>query len=305
MTDGDFDGVPIEEAFKDVHDAIPEEPDFIINQTLPVGLTIMSGPPKVAFKSLQAVLFAANCAQWPVSALPIWMEPLRPGPSLIVSYEASAGVINHILNVDCRIKTYPGSIYVAHKPSEFKLDDVNKANQLIKYMDSKDPAIVVLDPWRNSHSGDENDSTAVTEMLSPLVDWAHDMQASVLLIHHVNKPSDGKDSSSYYAMRGSSALPGLADGLLNIESTKKEGEIYINATFKRGPSWRRLIHLGVPGYGWGNKGYEVLNQSILNIGKLWDEGMKDSASIAMALKKQLGEVEAAIVDLKRNKIIKG
>lgn len=296
---------PIEQGFLDVHYAEPVPPEYVINEVVPVGLTVMSGPPKKAYKSLQAILYAAACAQWGVPALPIWMQPVNctPAPSLLISYEADAGVINYILNHDCQIKTKPGAMYVAHKPFEFQLDDADKANQLLDYMDEKEPALVVLDTFRNTHSGDENDSSNVIRLLHPLVDWGHAHKAGILLVHHVNKPAEGKDPSSFYNMRGSSALPGLADGLLTIEATKVESEIVINATFKRGQSYRRTVHLGVPGYGWGARGYEVLPPSVQAVGREWNAGNQDVGALSLALKLQPAQITSALEDLRRNKEI--
>lgn len=301
--DNDDNDLPIEQAFVDVHFAEPLPPEFVINELLAVGMNVMSGPPKKAYKSLQSILMGAACAEWTEGALvnlPPWMKVLRPGPSLFVSYEAEAGVINYILEHDARIKTKPGAMYVAHRPFMFQLDEPAQANELLDFMDAKDPVLVVLDPFRNTHSEDENDSGAVVRLLSPLVEWGHKHKAAIVLIHHVNKPSEGKDKSSFYNMRGSSALPGLADGLLTIEDTKDDGNIIINATFKRGQSYRRCIHLGMPGYGWGPNGFEVLPLSVQNVRREWQSGIHDIATIAATLKQKPSEVTAALQDLRRN-----
>ncbi len=291
---------PIEEAFIDVAYAESKPPEWVVSDVLPVGLTILSGPPKKAFKSLQTILLASLCARWPVRALPPWMRCVRGGPSLLLSYEADAGVIKHIIEKDLQLETEPGNLYIAHDPFKFQLDDPHTANQMLDYMDEKDPILVVMDPFRNMHSGDENDSGNVIGLLSPLVQWGHQHGASILMVHHVNKPAEGKDGSSFYAMRGSSALPGLADGLITIENTKEDGEIIINATFKRGQSYRRTIHLGVPGYGWGSVGYEVFDKDTKRVLETFNSGTKDKDAISVALKMNPGQVKQALIDLRRN-----
>ncbi len=291
---------PIEAAFIDVAHAVIQPPEWVIKDLVPVGLTVLSGPPKKAFKSLQTILMAALCARWPVTALPQWATCERSGPSLLLSYEANAGVVKYILQHDLELEVEEGSIYVAHKPQEFQLDDDKKANTMLDYMDEKEPILVVMDPFRNMHTGDENDSGQIIRLLSPLVSWAHDNHAAVVMVHHVNKPTEGKDPGSFYMMRGSSALPGLADGLLTVETTKKPGDIVINATFKRGTSYRRTVHIGVPAYGWGKHGYEVHEKSVMDVKVEWDKGNHSPPSIAKVLNQQLGQVNQALEDLKRN-----
>lgn len=294
---------PIEQAFTDVHFAEPESPDFVIAETLPVGLTVMGGPPKKSFKSLQAILYATLCARWPCTALPKWMKAIHTGPTLAWSYEASAGVINHILTKDLQIETTPGALYIAHNAFKFQLDNDDQANQMLDYMYEKEPILTVMDPFRNMHSEDENDSATITRLLSPMVQYAHETHSAVLLIHHVNKPSEGKDKTSFYHMRGSSALQGLADGLLTVEDTKVEGNIIINATFKRGLSYRRTIHLGVPGFGWGKVGYEVLDKETEKVRDEYLKGNTHTPSIAASTKLSIQQVMEVLETLRRNLII--
>lgn len=297
------DSLPIESAFVDVHYAKPESPDFVINEVLPVGLTVMSGPPKKAFKSLQAILYSTLCARWKTNALPPWIRAIHTGPTLLISYEASAGVIHYILEHDLRIKTEPGVIFVAHNAFKFQLDNDEQANLMLDYMYSKMPVLTVFDPFRNMHGLDENDSTTISRLLSPIVQFTHETNSAGLLIHHVNKPSEGKDKSSFYNMRGSSALQGLADGLITIEDTKVEGNIIINATFKRGLSYRRTIHLGVPGFGWGDKGFEVLEKDTEKVQQEFNRGNTYPPSLATTLKLSVAQVNESLETLRRNNLI--
>lgn len=301
--------MPLEQSFVDVHYEEPLQPEFVIADLIPVGLTILSGPPKKAFKSLQAILMACMCARWPVKAFPPWIKANYFGPSLLFSYEARAGVVNHIITKDLQIETQPGALFVAHNPYEFQLDDPDKANLMLDYMEDKAPILALMDPWRNMHSADENDSGAVSDMLGPLVAHAHENGMGIVLIHHVNKPSEGKDKTSFYTMRGSSALPGLADGLITVEDTKDEGTIWLNTTFKRGLSYRRQIHLGVPGFGWGDQGYEVMDEATKRVQTEWERNrlcppLQASVVMAATLHLSAGQVKESMDMLERNKFLK-
>lgn len=296
---------PIEEAYIDISHAIPKPPNWVIRELIPVGLTVLSGPPKKSFKSLQALLMAVTCARWPMTALPTWMVCERGGPSLIHSYEADAGVCRYILEHDVGLTMDPGAIYIAHDPRKFQLDVTETANRMLDYMYEKEPILTVLDPFRNMHSGDENDSANIQSLLAPLVTYAHETDSAVVMVHHVNKPSEGKDQGSFYNMRGSSALPGLADGLLTAEMTRIEGNLWLNATYKRGLSYRRQVHLGVPGYGWGTQGFEVYDDATKKVKEEWDrnascEPLRDPIVMAKTLNLHAGQVKESIETLQRN-----
>lgn len=60
------------------------------------------------------------------------------------------------------------------------------------------PSLVVIDSFRSSWQGDENESDGVTRVLMPLVELARKHDTAVLLLHHV--PKGGAD------YRGSSAI---------------------------------------------------------------------------------------------------
>lgn len=67
--------------------------------------------------------------------------------------------------------------------------------------------LVVIDPLRRFHDGDENDSAAATALVQVIEAVARRSGAAVLLSHHTNKGSTlGGAGSEQQAARGSSAL---------------------------------------------------------------------------------------------------
>lgn len=264
----------IEDAFIDLSRAVSTAPKWVINDFVPVGLTWLAGPPKKSFKSTLAIVKACICARWGSSALPPWAYAALTGPTMMLSCEADEGEVRWVVEEGLRLKVQPATVYVAHDSFDFQLDIPEKNQALIEYLRLREPALCILDPVRNCWNGDENDSSAVMKTFGPIREWAHDADASCLAVHHVTKPAQGYTMANdpvggMYTMRGSGALPGLADGILVIEPTKHEGQIIVHATFKRGKGWTRTLQLGVPGFGWPTHGYEILGQRTQALKDAW------------------------------------
>lgn len=249
--------VPVEQSFRDIIYATKKPPEWVINDFIPVGLTFMAGPPKKAYKSTMTLIKACLCAQWGTKAFPPWMHATMFGPSMLFSYEADDGEILWTIEDGLQVKPKEGYLFVTIDPWEFQLDVPGVIDRILQYLDAKKPRLIIMDPFRNMWSGDENDSGAVINCLGPIRKWAKDHGAAVIVVHHINKPNENVVAGSMYSMRGSSAIPGLADGIVVVEATKNEGQIKVHTTFKRGQSWVRTIQLGVPGFGWPSEGYEV------------------------------------------------
>lgn len=252
---------PIEQAFVDVTQCPIITPQFVVRELCPVGLVVMQGPPKEAYKSTLTIIVAALTARWQCQALPPWCESVLWGPTMIWPMEAQPGEINWVLRNALQVEVEDSTIWAALNPWEYKLDADDRCELMLEWLRAKRPRLVILDPFRNMWAGDENDSGMVIQSLQPMQAWAKDNQACVLIVHHVGKPSEGKAPGSMYSGRGSTALPGLADGILTIENGGSQGRIIINAVFKRGSSYRRTVDLGVPGYGWRRDGREVLTKN--------------------------------------------
>lgn len=264
--------MPIEDAFTDVAHAELMPPQWVIQDLVPVGLTVLAGPPKKSYKSTITIVEACMAARWASTALPVWAECILGGPTMMFSYEAKAGEVRWVIEKGLRIEPQEHRIYICDDPWAFQLHDHQSRTRLIQFLDDKKPLLVVMDPFRNMFQGDENDSSVIVECLSDVRRWLHANGAAGILVHHVSKPSkEGGEVGGMYSMRGSSALPGLVDGMLVVEPTRQEGQITMNATFKRGESWKRTMVLGVPGYGWPSQGYEVLPEQATAAQSIWRE----------------------------------
>lgn len=302
----------IEQRWTDVHYAVKKPPQWVINDTVPVGVVLLAGPPKKSYKSTLAIIEACLAARWNTTALPPWMACDLGGPTMLVSCEATDGEVLWLIEEGLKVKTQTNTIYVAMDSWQFQLDIEEHMAAFLADLDERKPRLIIIDPFRNVWSGDENDSGAIIKVLGPLRAWAHANEAAIIIVHHINKPpsdvTKNANGGGMYSMRGSSAIPGLADGMIIIEPTNTEGQITINTTFKRGTSWRRTIQLGVPGFGWPEQGYEVQHEQALALRELWahHKGNRDANFMVQActdMKVTAGTLRVHVESLLRNTLI--
>lgn len=271
---------PIEQAFVDVTTCPIITPQFVVNELLPTGMVLFQGPPKEAYKSTLTVIIACLVARWQCQSLPVWAYSTMWGPTMIWPMEAQPGEINWVIRNALQVEPEDNTIWAALNPWEYKLDADDRCEHMLAWLRKYRPRLVILDPFRNMWGGDENDSGAISFALQPLQAWAKENDACIIVVHHTGKPSEGRDPSGMYAGRGSTALPGLADGILTIQNGGQQGRIIINAVFKRGSSYKRTVDLGVPGYGWRREGREVLTQHAARLIIAMRQGQTDVEAAA-------------------------
>ncbi|MBU9218211.1 helicase RepA family protein [Burkholderia gladioli] len=80
---------------------------------------------------------------------------------------------------------------------------------------SADARLIIVDPLRRLHGGDENSSADMTQFVVLMEQLARATGAAVLGLHHANRASAG-DGGSQHAARGSSALVDGARWQLNL-----------------------------------------------------------------------------------------
>ena len=239
---------PIESTFADVGDAELIEPQWVIKNLLPSGLTFLAGPPKSYKSTLELAMLLSTCGV-EHEVLPEDMRVVEtPGVVMGLSGEASAGVLRHTAQegFDAEIPN-DGRFLVVDDPWRFRLDQPSDMHELLGWVDRIKPRIVFIDPLRNFHVLDENDSGGMVAMIQPLQRYAvtHDM--SIIIVHHSRKTSSDRGEARVAKaedMRGSSALLGLADAALTC-SSKQEGVVHIDAVFKRAPAWQRDVELNM------------------------------------------------------------
>lgn len=289
----------MESVWTDVGEAEIEDPDFIIPGILPTGLVLIVGPPK-SYKSLVELALTATATDTPNTVLPPDLSvAARTGPALALSMEAQPGVLRHTAEQGCGIKFPPdGRFRACSNPWQFRLDQRRDVEELLGWADQLDALLLTIDPLRNCHSIDENDSGGMIMMLQPFQMWAVKNRKAVIIVHHSRKLGEDKDGGKRMAtandIRGTSALLGMADAALTITAKSQTGLIHIDALFKRGESWQRTIQLGA----WGHTGVESIDSQTKMIFGLIQTGLALPA-IAAAMKLSKSDVTKAMNELKR------
>jgi RecA-family ATPase len=82
------------------------------------------------------------------------------------------------------------------------------------------PAVIVIDPWKASHSLNENDSSEMDIILSKLRTLMAEINASVIIVHHAGRDFHYQDKTrAERHLRGSTVLEDRSDVILEIEET--------------------------------------------------------------------------------------
>lgn len=289
---------PIESVWADVGEAVPEDPKWIVKDMIPTGVTFLAGPPK-SYKSTVELAVCLTACGVQNSVLPGELSQCEEtGIVMGLSGEASAGVLRHTAKLGFGVDIPPdGRFRVMNDPWRFRLDQPHDVDELLHWVDRIHPNILFVDPLRNFHSLDENDSGGMVKMLQPLQQYAISNDVGVVIVHHSKKIGEDRDGNRRTAnaqdMRGTSALFGLADAVLTLTG-KGRSQVHIDAVFKRGESWQRTIQLGI----WGTEANETIDSLTKEVFLMIAEG-KSKRQIMSALSIGSTKLEQACVQLRR------
>lgn len=290
---------PIESVWQDVGEAEIEPPEFVVENLVPVGIVFIAGPPK-AFKSaveLAAVLTACGVIN---TVLPPELSICKaPGRVLMLSGEAKPGVLRHTAKEGFGVDIPADMRFLAmHDPWKWRLDQPEDVRELLAWAEELDTTLLCIDPLRNFHSLDENDSGGMIRMLQPLQQWAIKNKRAVLIVHHSKKLGETRDGAKKMAdandMRGTSALFGLADAVLTVTPMNGKGLVNVDAVLKRGEQWQRTIQLGI----WGQTAVESIDSQTKMVFELAATGLAPAA-IAAAMKLTKAQLDQAFLQLQR------
>lgn len=86
------------------------------------------------------------------------------------------------------------------------------------------PTLITIDPLRDVHNSDENDSTAMADVMARFRAIRDIVGCSVLFVHHSRKSSQGSSGRrGGEEMRGSSAIHGAYDCALHLRDLETDG----------------------------------------------------------------------------------
>ena len=105
------------------------------------------------------------------------------------------------------------------------LDIVEQADEIIRIVKDNGchhevtkerRGLILIDPLRNAHSEDENDSTKMKKVLEQCLRIRNHTGYSLIINHHFKKMSAKDQESPGNAMRGTSSLYGAVDGIVGM-----------------------------------------------------------------------------------------
>jgi RecA-family ATPase len=106
---------------------------------------------------------------------------------------------------------------------ELDLGDGTQVRTLANRISESIPnlGLVIIDPFRNAHGLDENDSNSVRQLTDNIRDLRDITGASILITHHLRKMSKQDKENPGFALRGSGAIYGAVDGLITLADEPK------------------------------------------------------------------------------------
>lgn len=194
--------------------------DFVLPGLLPggLGLLVASGGTGKSFLALDiAISLSTGCAVadglFPASA---------PGRVVYLAGEESdrllAERLRGTLDLASRNKLDPKNLILLPLAGEdCRLVSQGAPTDLLSELKERAQGsrLIIVDPIRRFHDGDENDSSAMTRLVVVLETLAKHTGAAVLALHHTNRAS-ASDGGSQHASRGSTALVDGARWQLNL-----------------------------------------------------------------------------------------
>lgn len=170
------------------------EPVWVVDDLLPAGsLTLFAGREKGG-KSLLAADLTASVA----GGEPVLDKAVRAGSTVLVPAE------ENLRDVWLRLQRRLGGdtdrplhVLPVNRGEDDLLDLANPAalHALRDLILRLEPAVLVLDPFRELHRLSENDSDQMGPLLRPLRRLAHETDTAVVLIHHMSRAGSFRGST--------------------------------------------------------------------------------------------------------------
>lgn len=197
---------------------------------------IVGAEPK-SYKSMLTAWLALHVAL----GLRVFDRAVSKGRVLMLSVEGGAALLKQRLArmaKACGASLADADLYAIDVAS-LHLDDPAELARLVATVRDFKPALLVLDPLRDLHGGDEDDAGDMARLIDPLRVLTVETGAAVMLVHHMGKAGEAtKQRRPGQRLRGSSALHGAVDCALYL-SPMGEGPhkvVTVTAEHRAAPS---------------------------------------------------------------------
>jgi RecA-family ATPase/biotin operon repressor len=187
------------------------EPPWAIHGILPVGLSLLAGPPKVG-KSWLALQIARAVAAGDGTL----GEIASQGRVMVLALEDPPRRLHDRMRRQGWDPELPADFIDLSKFSQLVGDlPSGGAERLSDHIRRKAVRLLVIDTFSRAFSGDQNEVETVTTSLMPIQRMAHEQDCAVLLVDHHRK-STGDVQDPIADVLGSTAKGAMADTILGL-----------------------------------------------------------------------------------------
>jgi biotin operon repressor len=204
----------------------PAEPDWLVRGMIARGQKILvQGPPKQMKTWFVLSLLKALSRGENVCGVPFWKTTVSGVKAVMVEEEHST---NALIQRVQQSLAGTSNIVIPHRTGVKLLPKNPEFEDLLNFIDEFRPDLLVLDPLRSFFDGDENDSSVMQQVFTPLnmLLRKYPQMAVVVVDHTAKKPSD----VLVYASRGSSVKGAEMDGVIDIRKFQKDEEVGVVVT---------------------------------------------------------------------------
>jgi RecA-family ATPase len=226
--------------------------DFLARQNI----MLVLGPPKTACKSWLLYNLAWDIGEgrhiWNATQSPHGRPEPRwkpPHPMRVVYFcqEDTRDDIQERLRLLAGSggRTPHANVYPIPKDLSFTFDSDVGWDKIWKRVEASFADLVIFDPLRRFHAGDENDSRTTQRMWMKFDSLMREFDCSIALAHHNRKPGKDSDQSSPFEGRGTSDLYGGSDLIISVspgglQHMRTERTLTLNFEAKRTPPLQPL-----------------------------------------------------------------
>lgn len=205
---------------------------FVCRPIIPSGgIVVILGQEK-AMKSL----LATNLAYLLASGRDVWRWPIRGGARSVLYIEQEVGEWELQERLE-KMHSYWNdpiaklNLRLVSKDLRIGLDTAAGIKRLTEEVEEANPDVLILDPIREFHSGDENDSTSMMKVMRPARQLCIDRRMTLVIIHHTAKASEFRPGNTPSSGRGSNYLVTSANTIMNLEKLVKTDESVVKVSF--------------------------------------------------------------------------
>jgi replicative DNA helicase len=206
-------------------------PEMIIKRgILPKkSIIIIGGQPK-SYKSILSLNIA-----WQIATGQKWLDFTIAEPSKVLilqsenSYDNQRRRIHTLMKATetpYKLESPQKGMLILSQPFSLKINENNDYLKLQNLIKLENPDVVIIDPFVDFHSLNENDNAEMSRIMRRLRQIVNDLDISIIIIHHERKPGIRKDETGT-GLRGASAIFGACDSVITItrEKTKATQKI--------------------------------------------------------------------------------